>query len=302
MTTRAAAAAVAPAEHILIERPLPAVTKFYGDSPALVQDFDREIRAAWKCCHDDRGRCLDVLQRNVSADIRGFLRMQAEDVQQDPEKALAAILAAYGEQRQPVQIQDELAAQRQRPEESVRSFSIRLHQLYSTLVSRQKQLGDTATSDRYVRDVFIRGLHSKAATNQLHTRVLDDPALSYRDTVEQAVRLCGVLPMEANIAAVTTSNPALSGTESLVLKQLEMLGKMFERVEKHLEAPTAPAPRRQGPVRCYNCEKLGHIARECRLPPQHAAARPPRASRRHEPAAAAAAARQHAAGNRQAEN
>ena len=226
VSTRSSSAAAAAAvpdgaemnERFLIERPLPAVTKFYGDNPALVPDFIREIESCWKCTKDT-DRKLDVLHRNVSAEIRGFLRTQSDAVQQDPEAALAAIVAAYGEQRQPARLLDKLSTQKQKAGESARLFAIRVHELFRTLTTR---LGDTPTSERFARDIFIRGLQSQAAVTQLHAKVLDEPAMTFLSAVEHAVQLCGILPTEVSAAAITASTNSD--------KQMEMLTKLISKI------------------------------------------------------------------------
>ena len=245
-------------ERFLIERPLPTVTKFYGDNPALVQDFIREIESCWKCTKET-DRKLDVLHRNVSAEIRGFLRTQSDAVQQDPEAALAAIVAAYGEQRQPVRLLDELSLQKQKAGESARTFSIRVHELFGTLTTRQKQLGDTPTSERFARDIFIRGLQSQAAVTQLHAKVLDEPAMTFRSAVEHAVQLCGILPTEVSAAAITATT-----SSDLHDKQMELLSTLISKIDDLARPRPAQHSNTSRQTQCYNCLKYGHIARNCR--------------------------------------
>ena len=242
-------------ERFLIERPLPAVTKFYGDNPALVPDFIREIESCWKCTKDT-DRKLDVLHRNVSAEIRGFLRTQSDAVQQDPEAALAANVAAYGEQRQPARLLDKLSTQKQKAGESARSFSIRVHELFGTLTTRQKQLGDTPTSERFARDIFIRGLQSQAAVTQLHAKVLDEPAMTFLSAVEHNVQLCGILPTEVSAAAITASTNSD--------KQMEMLTKLISKIDYLARPKSAHHSNTGRQTQCFNCLKYGHIARNCR--------------------------------------
>lgn len=57
-------------------------------------------------------------------------------------------------------------------------------------------------------------------------------------------------------------------------ERIEQLTKLFQQPprddpERPVRQPREQQPRDRPPPRCYNCQKLGHLARNCRVPPQN---------------------------------
>eukprot|EP00057_Strongylocentrotus_purpuratus_P027364 XP_011681838.1 PREDICTED: putative uncharacterized protein DDB_G0294196 [Strongylocentrotus purpuratus] len=57
-------------------------------------------------------------------------------------------------------------------------------------------------------------------------------------------------------------------------ERIEQLTKLFlqpprDDPERPARQPREQQPRDRPPPRCYNCQKLGHLARNCRVPPQN---------------------------------
>ncbi|RUS74957.1 hypothetical protein EGW08_017270 [Elysia chlorotica] len=255
----------APAvSHVVVMERERRISKFYGDDPAMAPEFEEEIRRAWAAMpSSSAAHRLDVLLGNVGPTVRAELRCQPAEVQEDPERALAAILEVFGERRTPAQLLQNLLTLRQLPPESVRAFSHRCQSAYLMLVKRQESIGEAPYPDRLLRDHFLSNLRDVTLSRFLRDSLHQSPELTFRQIRESAIRWAddGAEQQPVHVAPITAS--ATPGPTSQTREdRLELaLTTILEKMDRLLDQ-RGPQRRREERL-CYSCRKPGHFKRDC---------------------------------------
>jgi hypothetical protein len=93
--------------------------------------------------------------------IRDEVRCYPKDVQENPDRLLAALEISYGDKRSISQLLSAFYSIRQGDSECVREFSHRLKRSFDNLCQAQKQHGLRPLEETFLRDHFIEQLNRK---------------------------------------------------------------------------------------------------------------------------------------------
>lgn len=162
---------------------------FYGDDEREASRFEDEVRRAWTLIPvGDVQNRIDVILDHIGPDVRDELRCMEDAVKGDPEHLLVAILATFGDNRDPTELLHELLSLRQRDGESVRAYSNRSKRCYDLLVKRQRSLRQDPHDETILRDHFWRSVKDSVLSRVLQQELHQTPAMTFRDVRETAIR------------------------------------------------------------------------------------------------------------------
>ena len=246
------------------------VRRFFGDSPAYTaEEFKEEVLKAWTPGLSNQ-RKLEFVTDNVGPLIKAELRCQEQNIQDHAELALDKIVDIFGERRTSRQLLSVLDAVTQSDTETVRALSHRVQDAYRQLVKRQQVLREVPFAQSVLRDQFLSGLRDPTLKKMLQNRADREPELTFGQLREEAIKWADdEIPAAVTSTAVVNSVRHATPASSSRLDRLEdMLQTLTESVAalaqtRATHAPPPPLRDETGRLICYNCQKPGHIAREC---------------------------------------
>ena len=193
-----------------------------------------------------------------------------------PKKVLEALKKTFGDSRPLTALMTAFHGKHQLPGQSVLEYA----HVIKSLEGQANAKKDNSISGDMLRDQFIEGLSSTQLKRELRRLVREREDTTFQSIREEALRWTREEddPMEAlpaAIPAVFQQHVSQSPQEVAELeRKLMALTKRVEDVQTSVSVllerfpPTSlaaePFQRKQTPnVRCFNCNKQGHIARNC---------------------------------------
>ena len=154
----------------------------------------------------------------------------------------------------------EFQSRKLRPGETVHMYA---HHLKRLLDAAMPELDDDSKS-KILFQQFVAGVPDECS------RMLRaNPDIVTLDAAVNRAKLLLTIAVEkptSSVAAVTTSCPEVHALQNSVKYLTEQMSALMEKLQDHtIAAVQAPAPA-TAPVRCYNCNRTGHLSRNCRQP------------------------------------
>ncbi|XP_059143836.1 uncharacterized protein LOC131931153 [Physella acuta] len=252
------------------------IQRFHGDSHAsLVERFIEEVQVAWRARKDlSAEERKDLLWEHLGESVKEELRCRGNDLEQDPEATLILLRDIYGEKRSIPQLMAQFQRVVQSPNETVRSYSHRLHQAFRLLTARQTNLHRAPVSPVFLRDQFVQNLNQPSVRRQLEEMVFCDQKASFIVLRDAAIRWAQDECPGRESKSVTTLNtrpdvqtfapPTTSNLEDRVDNLAAQISSISALVSPR---GTRFAPDKQRPTvrsrSCFKCHQLGHIASNC---------------------------------------
>ena len=275
MTVDQEATGTTPAmTHVFVVEPRETPIKcFYGEEPVSVfQRFVEEIELAWRSRRyvGNNDEKAWLLWSHLGETVKVELHCHDHDNRQDPESTLALLKNIYGERRTCSQLMRLFNQVEQTPGETVRAYSHRLNDAYRALTSRQRDLGLSVTEHCYLRDSFVENLGNKPVGRILREKVFDNPAVSFLEIRDAAIRWTGEedpVPQRANRSSHLSSHVELEPTTTKAIFS-DQHGSENCPLLPTGQRPRPPVyvninKRRRGKFLCYNCRQVGHLAKNC---------------------------------------
>ena len=275
----------------------------YGEESERAIDFKEDVQRAWNQQPGlSNARKLDILLENVGPIVRDELRCQPTRIREDAEEALSCIISVFGEKRSPAILFDILRQTRQHQGETVRLFSHRIRAAFNALTSRQATLKVHVEDEITLREHFINAVNCQMLSRYLAEKIASDPALSFLDVREIAIRWARDEDSTATVGtAAVAAAPQVSPTEARLDRLERMMGdqasivtdlansvKMLLERQSHTSTfqSHTPTPRSHMPApqiqnrrnlrqnrqqrTCFRCERPGHFIADCPVPPAQA--------------------------------
>lgn len=247
---------------------------FYGagDLSYSADDFEEEVKRIWSACRARTNDAkLSILTANIGPRVKAELRCQPEETQQDAEKALTKIVEIFGQRESSCILLQRLLSLRQEGMETVRTYSHRVYDAYKALTRRQAVLGEPIQNDLIVRDHFMVSLSDPILVRVLRDAVHKEPATSFRDLRETAIRWAGDEACPAALATATATAAATTVTapvpapvqekDERILALEKMVKDLAETVSQYMKGPSSS---KSNVKKCDRCHKIGHVGKDCR--------------------------------------
>ena len=154
----------------------------------------------------------------------------------------------------------EFQSRKLRPGETVHMYA---HHLKRLLDAAMPELDDDSKS-KILFQQFVAGVPDECS------RMLRaNPDIITIDAAVNRAKLLLTIAVEkptSSVAAITTSCPEVRTLQNSVKYLTEQMSALMGKLQDHTSAAVhSPAPA-TAPVRCYNCNRTGHLSRNCRQP------------------------------------
>lgn len=189
----------------------------YGEEPAKVETFVREVRRAWTMSTTMTEEMrLDLIKDNAGPIVRDEIRCMREG--QTAEEVLKELQRVFGERRSPIQLRDALRSTRQRRGETIRLFTHRLKAAHAALIARQKVLSQTEDDEASLVQQLIDGLQCPTLSRYLQEQQKEHD-LGFRGLRDIAIRWARdedpAAAATGDAAAVQSVTPQVAADERL---------------------------------------------------------------------------------------
>ena len=189
----------------------------YGEEPAKVETFVREVRRAWTMSTTMTEEMrLDLIKDNAGPIVRDEIRCMREG--QTAEEVLRELQRVFGERRSPIQLRDALRSTRQRRGETIRLFTHRLKAAHAALIARQKVLSQTEDDEASLVQQLIDGLQCPTLSRYLQEQQKEHD-LGFRGLRDIAIRWARdedpAAAATGDAAAVQSVTPQVAADERL---------------------------------------------------------------------------------------
>ena len=195
------------------------ITRFmgYGEEPAKVETFVREVRRAWTISPTMTEEMrLDLIKDNAGPIVRDEIRCMREG--QTADEVLKELQRVFGERRSPIQLRDALRSTRQRRGETIRLFTHRLKAAHAALIARQKVLSQTEDDEASLVQQLIDGLQCPTLSRYLQEQQKEHD-LGFRELRDIAIRWARdedpAAAATGDAAAVQSVTPQVAADERL---------------------------------------------------------------------------------------
>ena len=189
----------------------------YGEEPAKVETFVREVRRAWTMSTTMTEEMrLDLIKDNAGPIVRDEIRCMREG--QTADEVLKELQRVFGERRSPIQLRDALRSTRQRRGETIRLFTHRLKAAHAALIARQKVLSQTEDDEASLVQQLIDGLQCPTLSRYLQEQQKEHD-LGFRELRDIAIRWARdedpAAAATGDAAAVQSVTPQVAADERL---------------------------------------------------------------------------------------
>ena len=189
----------------------------YGEEPAKVETFVREVRRAWTMSTTMTEEMrLDLIKDNAGPIVRDEIRCMREG--QTAEEVLKELQRVFGERRSPIQLRDALRSTLQRRGETIRLFTHRLKAAHAALIARQKVLSQTEDDEASLVQQLIDGLQCPTLSRYLQEQQKEHD-LGFRGLRDIAIRWARdedpAAAATGDAAAVQSVTPQVAADERL---------------------------------------------------------------------------------------
>ncbi|XP_071849169.1 uncharacterized protein [Apostichopus japonicus] len=255
------------------------IRAFSGTEGPSVSSFREDIQAALKVRRLSDTDAADFILAHLEGAARQEMRHQPSEVTLDPDLILQKLSDTFGDRRTLGSLMREMCNKVQREEETIAEFAFKL----MSLADQLKKVPGAPDAEQAIKEQFRDGLLDGVLRREIKKALIQDPDVSFiklrdwaldmaeedRDLPRRRVRK----PVSAVEADTTQITKALVDLTTAVKSQAEVMEALqiqqsgiLSRLDKLEAQNTRPARIPKKDLRCHRCQKIGHLARECRSP------------------------------------
>lgn len=244
-----------------------------------VREWAEDMRRLTQDLSDDEGAQL-VLD-HLTGGARAEIRLCPPAHRSSAERIIEHILKTYTCHETPSTRWEDFYGRRQRGGESIQEYSLNLLKLLQKVEVATPE-GSPLLHDKDVilNERFSAGLADPSLRREVRRFIQENPTVEFADLRNKVMswECPPSLPAAAARMAQVKTDEAGSSLQA-VQKQLdeqaaqlkttqETLSQLCGQMALFMSAQKAcpPSPPRRGPLMCFNCKEIGHIARYCPHP------------------------------------
>lgn len=278
----------------------PWVQKFNGENAQVkFGDWKHQVESMLSFQPLTDSQKADILLNLLEGEAKREILTLERQGRDTPKKIFDVLHVLYGENTHVSVLRTRFFNCRQQPQESLKSFSLQLRELFLMLKQRDEaELGD---GDAILRDQFIMGLRDSSLRQELRRLVRKTPALSFDEVKMEALALeqeqaelwspSSCLAVEKQVPHTQIMTDWKAELKNELLKEMkEQMAEMSKNILSELQdnrtakdTRRRPEPRwrsdsgargaraapryewdQQGRPICATCKETGHFSRSCR--------------------------------------
>ncbi|CAC5370523.1 unnamed protein product [Mytilus coruscus] len=254
------------------------LTKFSGqkDGEQTVEEFIDEVELLLRTRPTSSEEKVDFILSHLEGPAREELRYRSASEKKTPATVLGILREVFGERSTISELLSDFYQCRQKEGQSLQEYSHDLMNKLSKVCKRDPKA--VQDRDKAIRSQFAENVREPWLKRDLKKRLRDHPDLAFNDIREEATLLVQdadasftVKPknikVERDILDISIfAEQATSNTLELT-KAVADLTQEVSNLKVEINNLKSSGDTRQGtkpPPRCYNCNKIGHIKRNCR--------------------------------------
>ena len=295
--------------HVVVprERKIPTFTGSESDSWNNVEDFIEEVEGIFRARDMSVDVAVDFVLSHLQNPARDELKLRQKTARNTAPKIFTILREAFGEKRSLPQLLKAFYDRYQQPGENILEFSHALRKHFQRVVTKCPSAADD--SDTTLRDTFVDNLRDPLLRKELKRMIRSSSSVTFLDVREEALRWSEDdtadhhavidkvqahasphrqpgLPFEEasfshpheqhNPPQEQPSPPPSSELSALIqamARQQDQLNDLTQAIQSLKAAPsqsqTAQDAKPHRNLTCYNCQKRGHVARNCRSAPRN---------------------------------
>ena len=249
-----------------------------------VEEWARDIKSLFKSWQTPADQQSQLLMKYLSGEAKRVVMVMEPVDREDSQVVLERLLEVYGDKTPTSSLLQIFHSRKQRREETVKEFSLALQEIAGRIKKRDPEA--LAKQDEMLRDQFVHGLQNQDVLRSLRSALRQKPTLKFSDVLAEAIHLTADHEESVNVRTVESrlenpQPPALLKTlQDVVQRTVEQqreMAEMMSTMRKELNQLCISSPRGsyqkrprrqprwddQGNPICLNCDKPGHMAREC---------------------------------------
>ena len=226
----------------------------YGGEPAdgPVEDFIDEADRLLKAYTMKDALAVEWIIRHLDGHARKEVLNKPADARTKPKEVLDILLKAFGDARRLPDLTKAFTNRAQGAGESILAYSHAMVALLTLILSRSPDEIKPASA----RDRFVDGLRNATLRRHLRDTIRRTPATTLEETRDEAIRwMREEEPEEVVVRQQTANTEEIQALKDNVTALTTAVQALME--ERRSE------PRTSRSIRCYNCNKPGHIMRHC---------------------------------------
>lgn len=252
-------------EHLVYVTPSRKLERFKGKpvrgTDLSVEEWIEDAKAICESKGLSKEQTALFLLEHLAGEARREILGRGDEVKGNPEHIFAVLLRVFGDGDSLPQLQQQFFSYRQKEGEDLVSCSLHLVQLFDRIVQLDSSF--KPGRDSQLKNRLAEAVHEEGLRTELRRLNSEHPELSYFDVRDRVMKLMSKPSTKQTI--VVQENATAEDVHSILKKQNEQIAAQQKQIESLVSVLSSGnvSPRGGGQRRCWVCNSLGHLRRNC---------------------------------------